>query len=216
VEESDIITLHVPLNRTGPDRTLHLVDEAFLARLKPHQVLVNTSRGEVVHSGALKAVLERRGLAACVLDVWEQEPLIDRSLLELVTIATPHIAGYSTEGKANGTAMSVQALSRHFGLPLTQWFPPDLPAPRGGPTAIDGTGLSEEEVLSRAVHHSYDITADDRVLRNDPGTFELQRSHYPVRREFPATAVALRGAGERACRALQQLGFRITTTHFDT
>jgi erythronate-4-phosphate dehydrogenase len=112
VEKSDIITLHVPLNRDGIDKTFHMGDERFLSRLKKGQILINSSRGEVLETGALKSILRQGKLAACLLDVWEHEPEIDRELLDLVDIGTPHIAGYSADGKANGTSMSVQALSR--------------------------------------------------------------------------------------------------------
>jgi erythronate-4-phosphate dehydrogenase len=209
LEQADIVTLHVPLNRTGRDCTLHLVDDRFLARLKQHQTILNTSRGEVVDTQALKSLLARKGVTACVLDVWEEEPAIDAELLNLVTLATPHIAGYSADGKANGTAMSVQALSRHFGLPLTGWFPADLPAPPGGDLTIDGEGRTDQEVLDMAVRHTYDIAADDLTLRRNPGTFELQRAHYPVRREFPACTVSLRHANPTVRESLKQLGFHL-------
>ena len=101
VEESDIITLHVPLNRNSIDKTLHMGNESFFARLKKGQILINSSRGEVVDSIALKSCLRRGTLAACILDVWEHEPDVDRELLKLVDIGTPHIAGYSADGKAN-------------------------------------------------------------------------------------------------------------------
>jgi len=209
VDRSDILTLHVPLNRTGPDTTLHLFDAEMFTRLRPDQLLLNTSRGEVVDGQALKSCLAAKGLAGCVLDVWEGEPAIDRQLLERVDIATPHIAGYSADGKANGTAMSVRALATHFGLPLQEWSPGELPPPAQATIEIDGRGLPPGEVMHAAIRHSYDIAADDAALRQSPGAFEELRARYPVRREFPAFRVSLRDAPAAAVEGLKLLGFDV-------
>lgn len=111
--QADLLTFHTPLDET----TRHLADERLLGMLRPNAVVINTSRGEVVDGEALV-----RSGHPCALDVWEHEPAIDRTLLDRALIATPHIAGYSEQGKANATAMSVDALARHFGLPLTGWY----------------------------------------------------------------------------------------------
>ncbi len=184
VRTADIVTLHVPLNTDGVDKTLHMVSHDLLTACKPGQILINTSRGEVVESGALKQALRRGDLAACVLDVWESEPAIDRELLALTAIATPHIAGYSADGKANGTAMSVQALSRFFRLPLDNWFPANIPVPADPMLPLDGSAPTAQQVITAAVRATYDIEADDCQLRANPDAFERQRSEYPIRREF--------------------------------
>ena len=211
IDQADILTLHVPLNRAGPDKTLHLVDDRFLSRLKPHQVLLNTSRGEVVDMHALKAVLMNKGVKGCVLDVWENEPAIDAELLRLVDIATPHIAGYSADGKANGTAMSVQALSRFFGLGLDGWFPGDVPLPERTTWDLACQGRLREEVLGAAVQVTYTILADDLRLRRSPGTFEQQRAEYPLRREFPVYTLRLLHAGVDIATAAREIGFHLST-----
>lgn len=213
LREADILTLHVPLNRDGEDRTFHLLDEERLKRLRPEQILMNTSRGEIVETEALKALLKRKGVAASVLDVWEGEPQIDRELLAMADLATSHIAGYSADGKANGTAMAVAAVSRFFGFPLTGWYPPDIPLPPHTKIDIDAKNLSPERVVHAAVRETYDIAADDRALRNSPEDFERLRSGYSLRREFPAYHVSLRNAGPEVATLLEKIGFETSGTH---
>ena len=184
-------------------------DESFFSRLRKDQVLINSSRGEVIDTGALKSSRRKGQLAGCLLDVWEHEPEIDRELLDLVDIGTPHIAGYSADGKANGTSMSVQALSRFFGLDLNAWLPDTVPPPERPIIELDCNGLDQQTVFVRLVRHTYDILADDRRLRESPQTFEKQRGEYPLRREFTAYTVRLRNAsaGDRALA--RALGFSI-------
>jgi erythronate-4-phosphate dehydrogenase len=209
VEQSDIITLHVPLNRDGIDKTFHMANESFFSRLKKGQSLINSSRGEVVDTGALKSCLRNRRLTACILDVWEGEPDIDQELLDLVDIGTPHIAGYSADGKANGTTMSIRALSRFFGLNLNAWVPATVPPPEWPIIELDCTGLSLQAVFSRLVRHTYDFPADDRRLRESPQTFEKQRGEYPLRREFTAYKVRLLHASTDAQLLARTIGFSI-------
>jgi erythronate-4-phosphate dehydrogenase len=207
LEGSDIVTLHVPLNNIGEDRTHHLVDEAFLAGLKPSQILINTSRGEVVDTNVLRTFLRRRKVAACVLDVWENEPEIDLELLNLVDIGTPHIAGYSADGKANGSAMAIQALSRFFTLGIDDWFPEHVPSPENTTIELDCTSLKRQKIACKLVSKTYDILADDQRLRISPRMFEQQRSAYPLRREFPAYTAKLRNAGNDIDSMVRQIGF---------
>jgi erythronate-4-phosphate dehydrogenase len=209
VEKSDIITLHVPLNLEGIDKTFHMGDESFFSRLKRGQILINSSRGEVLDTGALKSSRRQGRLAACLLDVWEHEPEIDRELLNLVDIGTPHIAGYSADGKANGTSMSVQALSRFFGFDLNAWVPDTVPPPERPIIELDCTRLNQQAVFVRLVRHTYDILADDKRLRESPQTFEKQRGEYPLRREFTAYSVRLRNATADARALAHAVGFSI-------
>lgn len=159
IEKSDIITLHTPLDIS----TYHLLNRDRLERLRPGQILINSSRGQVVDCAALKDVLSSgRGVVAA-LDVWESEPAIDTGLLELVSIGTPHIAGYSADGKANGTAQAVRAVAGALGIEeLADFKVTDIP---------------------QAPDPVYDVLRDDALLRAHPENFEKLRSDYLLRRE---------------------------------
>ena len=210
VAQSDIVTLHVPLLREGEDATWHLFDEARLAAMRPDQFLINSSRGPVVDCAALRAALQAKALRGAVLDVWEGEPEPDRALMALLDIATPHIAGYSADGKANGTRMSVRTVAAVLGLPLADWRPADIPAPAQPlEFSLDASGKSRQEVLSEAILHTYDILADDRALRAHPERFEQLRGDYPVRREPTAFTLRLQGGDPALADALAALGFHI-------
>ena len=153
---------------------------------------MNSSRGEVADTTALKKILSSGRLSGAVIDVWENEPVIDQELLQQAFIATPHIAGYSTDGKANGTAMVVNSLSRYFELPLTDWYPGNVPLPLDPVFMIDCNGKSDEEIIREAVFHSYDIDTDNTRLRQSPSDFEKIRGDYPLRREFYSYSVILK------------------------
>jgi erythronate-4-phosphate dehydrogenase len=190
IEKSDIITCHVPLQRNGQDATFHLFDQERISQLKPHQILINTSRGEVVDNKSLKAALQNKMIKAASLDVWENEPDIDTELMELLFTATPHIAGYSLDGKANGTWMSVQAIGKKFNLPCKDWKVTEVPNPaQPVEFCIDLNGKNIDQVLDEAILYTYNIFTDDRRFRENPTEFELQRADYPIRREFPAFTV---------------------------
>ncbi len=190
IEKSDIITCHVPLQRNGQDATFHLFDQGRISLLKPHQILINTSRGEVVDNKSLKAALQNKMIKAASLDVWENEPDIDTELMELLFTATPHIAGYSLDGKANGTWMSVQAIGKKFNLPCKDWKVTEVPNPaQPVEFCIDLNGKNIDQILDEAILYTYNIFTDDRRLRENPTEFELQRADYPIRREFPAFTV---------------------------
>ena len=207
--KADIITFHVPLNRGGADNTFHLVDDEFIERLKPCTTIINASRGEVVSNNALKNALKQKRIKAAVLDVWENEPNIDNELLSLVSIATPHIAGYSMDGKVNGTAMSVRAISNFFNLGLAEWYPKHIPLPEKTEIEIDCSGLSLQQAIGKAIVSTYDVLHDDNRLRKSAHTFEYQRNNYPVRREFNAFKVRLTNATTESVDALKKLGFKI-------
>jgi erythronate-4-phosphate dehydrogenase len=205
--ESDFITLHVPLSRSGEDPTFHLMNDLSFSRMKEGAWLFNTSRGEVVDGNALKRALATGSLAGAVLDVWENEPLIDRQLLKIIDIATPHIAGYSTDGKRNGTAGVVRALGAFFNLPVTDWEPSGMPEPEAPSITVDCLGQPDERVISRVILHTYDAMADDASFRPNPENFEKLRGGYPVRREFPAFQINLRNCSAHIRELLLTLGF---------
>ena len=211
ISRSDIITLHVPLIRDGEDATFHMFDSTRLSAMNPNQILINSSRGEVVDGDALKAALSGKIIRAAALDVWENEPRIDSGLLSLLFTGTPHIAGYSVDGKATGTTMSVQALGKFFDLPCRDWEVTQVPQSlQPSEFSIDTIGKSPQEVLADAILHTYDIKADDAALRADIASFEKQRSNYPVRREFPAFSVkVLNDDTGRATVFLREAGFYV-------
>ena len=158
-EQCDAITFHVPLVHEGCHPTFHLADEAFFASLVRKPLILNTSRGEVVDTEALKHALKEHRIRQAVVDVWEHEPDIDVELLSLARITTPHIAGYSADGKARAAQMSLDALCRFFALPSVKaGVPPECDTP-------------------------YDVDADSIRLKQSPATFEQQRGNYPLRRE---------------------------------
>lgn len=210
IRSADIITCHVPLQREGEDATWHLFDEERIAQLRPDQILINSSRGEVVDNLALKKALQAKSLKAASLDVWENEPDFDTELQELLFTGTPHIAGYSLDGKANGTWMSVQAVAEALDLPCRDWRVKEIPLPaQPVEFKLDAAGKSFQQVLTEAILYTYNILDDDRRLRQSPSTFEAQRSDYPVRREFPAFTVELTNATAEQSLALSDIGFKL-------
>ena len=210
LEESDIVTVHVPLTRSGADATWHLFDAGRLACMRPSQILINSSRGPVVDNAALRDTLMNGGLKAAVLDVWEGEPDLDPELVGLLDIATPHIAGYSADGKANGTTMSVRYLAKQLGLPLTDWTASGVPAPEQPLCfTLDASGKSAQEVLAEAVLYTYDVRRDSDALRADLGAFERLRGDYMIRREPSAFTLALLGGTPELASRLETIGFKV-------
>jgi erythronate-4-phosphate dehydrogenase len=206
---ADIITLHVPLTKLGADATFHLYGKdrlAVLQRRKP--ILINTSRGAVVDNLALLKAIDGEWLGGAVLDVWEGEPKILPELLDVMDIGTPHVSGYSLDGKANGTRMIHRAACEFFGT--TPGWEPSLSAPPIPRVELTvSSGEDEEEVLRRVVRRVYDITDDDAALRRDIRAFDKLRAEYPVRREFFNTELVLRGASKELQAKFAALGFKM-------
>ena len=167
--EADVITFHVPLTRNGKYATWHLGNEDFFQRLFRVPYIINTSRGEVVDNNALLQALQEGRVRDAILDVWEGEPNVSPALLDKVFIGTPHIAGYSADGKVNADNMVIDALCQHFGLPHPGYIlPPSLPAD------FKYTGSALE---------LYNPLVDSEMLKTNPLKFEYLRNHYPIRRE---------------------------------
>ena len=212
----DIVTLHVPLTKEGPDATYHLANETFIRKMKPGSFLLNSSRGAVADGAAIARALDDGHLRACVLDVWEKEPDIDVDLLERVLIGTPHIAGYSFDGKVNGTRMIYEAACKHLGR-IPDWDPaPLLPQPECPHIAVDGKA---PDALRQAVHAVYDILRDDTNMRGlltvspeeRPKYFDRLRKEYPRRREFFNTVAEVSPPNAKLEATLSELGFRLET-----
>jgi erythronate-4-phosphate dehydrogenase len=197
--ECDFITLHTPLTFRGVDKTFHLADEKFFASLKAGCVFFNTSRGGVVDTEALKASIRSGQLETTVLDVWEDEPNIDAELLEMVDIGTPHIAGYSLDGKIAGMIMIYEAACKYFGLEDKFDIKDFLPRPDVPQLKIDPKKGSEQDVLRGAVERIYRISEDSLKLRRMLDVpiekrgefFDNLRKDYGVRREFQNTQIII-------------------------
>lgn len=208
-KHSDIITMHVPLNKGGMDNTFHLADTEFIDSLNHGTILINSSRGGVVDEAALLEGIRSGKLSDVILDVFETEPDINKELHEALAIATPHIAGYSLDGKANGTTMSVRALSRFFGLGLDAWTPASIPAPDLPEILADASDTSISELLWEVYGQTYDVSSDDQRLRKAPELFEQLRGAYPFRREPAAYAVRLFQGYPEIREILEGLGFDV-------
>ena len=167
LKEADIITLHTPLNET----THHLINCKNVELIRSGATLINASRGECV---ATKATL--RNDLTFITDVWENEPNIDRDHLAKSIISTPHIAGYSAQGKANASAMAIQALAHHFGLPLTDWRPSEV-------NTVEPKLISWEEMCNTITQYC-NLSAESAQLRNTPEEFEHLRNSYHYREEY--------------------------------
>ncbi len=214
--ECDVITLHVPLSYSGEDKTFNLFDEKRINKMKRGSVLINTSRGKVVVGLALKSALRKGHLSGAILDVWEEEPDVDKELLELVDIGTSHIAGYSYDGKVKGTRMVFDAICEFFSIDK-KWKvklpPPEVPY-------IEVTCNENEnfsEIMSDVVFEVYDIRKDDNKLRkilNLEGKekrdfFDALRANYSVRREFFNTSLKLSTENENLKNSFRALGFKV-------
>ena len=168
--KADIITFHVPYTKTGAHPTHHLFDDSVAGLLECRPMVINTSRGPVTETGALLRGLESGAIGKAVIDCWEGEPAIDRTLLAEAFIATPHIAGYSLQGKKRATAMAIRAVADHFGLAVPE---ERLSMPPGAP----------DTVTAAQVEASYNPRIDTERLRSNPERFEDQRNHYDLRAE---------------------------------
>lgn len=181
--EADVISLHTPLTFEGEHATFHLADRAFFESLQRCRVFINAARGECADTAAVEWALSEGKIRAAVIDTWENEPHISASLLRDALIATPHVAGYSADGKANGTRMSLEAVARHFGLDAHFDIPtPALPADfvyGALPTTL--THRLPERALAQL--RLYNPLTDCERLRAAPEDFEQQRGNYPLRRE---------------------------------
>lgn len=165
--EADILTFHTPLD----DSTYHLCDRSLVARMQPHTLILNASRGGVVDE---RVVCEAQH--PYIYDVWEHEPQLDAEILAGALLATPHVAGYSAQGKANASAIAAEALGWHFGWPLSGWYPAEVTPPRPRPIGW--------EALLETIDSHYDIAAESACLKAAPANFEAMRDGYRYRLEY--------------------------------
>jgi erythronate-4-phosphate dehydrogenase len=215
--QADILTLHVPLETTGPFPTRHLADCRLFEQLRPGAWFLNSSRGEVVDSDSLQCALDHHLLSACALDVWEHEPVLPRPLAAAVDFLTPHIAGYSLEGLLNGTCNCHRELCHFLEIEST-WTPDPRQLPAAPFIHIDAAHRPDDEVLSELLGAACPIPADDRAWRaemdtDDPAElrhrFDRFRKAYTGRREFAAIRVHLDHAHPALLETAAALGFQI-------
>jgi len=212
---ADILTFHVPLIKEGPYPTLHMVDRHILVGLASDQVLINTSRGSVIDNQELKAALHENRIEGAILDVWENEPQIDYSLLDLIDIGTPHIAGSSLDGKISATEMVCCALHDYFGIP-SPWKGDSL---YPDPAEIHPEkGCTGQDAVLSVLLQAYNILHDDGKLRKlgeiasrpDSNTgFDRLRSEYRYRPEFRHFIVVLNEQCVQLSVIFEALGFQI-------
>ena len=213
LEKSDVITLHVPLNRGGVDNTFRMVNGQFIEKARSGVILVNTARGGVVSEIELIQGISSGKLSDVVLDVFEGEPEVSKELLDVITLATPHIAGYSLDGKANGTGMAVRAVSKYFNLGLDHWQPDQIPLPEKTSLLGDAASHPNNELMWELYRMTYDVTADDRRLRSRPEAFESLRGDYPLRREPHVYSIRLFQGYREIQETLEALGFSVLADH---
>lgn len=182
-QECDIITFHTTLSKSGVHPSYHLADAAFLDSLQRCRLLINASRGPVIDNSALLNAIDNKRIAAVALDVWENEPQLNHGLLEKAFIATPHIAGYSTEGKINASRMMVEAFAQfsRYTEPLPAM---SLPAP-AQPKVSAAT-------LPDALLYIYNPLDDTTLLKSSPDRFEELRNNYNLRREPKAYTIEIK------------------------
>lgn len=202
--EADIVTFHTPLTREGKYPTFHLADRSLIDSFQRKPWFINTCRGAVHDTDALLAGVRADKISALILDCWENEPNISHELLDHTAIATPHIAGFSADGKANATRMCLEEISHFFGVPINgieKVFPSSPVSP-----VIDLNDFPSARI-EHAVLHSFNPSGIDRMLREEPVKFELFRANYSHPREFEAYTVVHATPDEAAC--LHSLGFQI-------
>jgi erythronate-4-phosphate dehydrogenase len=211
---ADVVTFHVPLNKTGIDKTVHLLNEENINKIKSGALLINSSRGPVVKNTALLNRLKEKNDLFTVLDVWEGEPKLNNELLNRVNIGTPHIAGYSYEGKINGTTIIHNKLSEFLNIG-TDWKP-QYPQITQSEFEFDESNKFEIE-FDKLTKKIYDINSDSDKLKSSlsleteqqPKYFDELRKKYHIRREFNNYSIRLSSANKKLKELLENLRFKV-------
>lgn len=208
-ENADFITVHTPLTNSGQDKTFHLINDQFINSCLKDIYFINAARGEIMDTRAILDGLATSKIVKTCIDCWENEPEINLELLSQSFIATPHIAGYSKDGKANGTKMSVQALSRKFNLGIDNWEPNQVELPANTEIEVDGTQKKLYDRLSAIFFSTYPIWEDVKRLKSNPDKFEKLRGNYPVRREFPVYTIKGKNLSFEELQLYSEIGFQV-------
>ncbi|MGO2133563.1 MAG: DUF3410 domain-containing protein, partial [Halomonas sp.] len=214
IEQCDVLCLHTPLTLDSTHPTHHLLNAQRIESLAPGTVLLNAGRGGCVDNQALRQRLKRQGDLQVALDVWEQEPAIDAALSGLVELATPHVAGYSLDGKLRGTHGVYRALCRTIGLPARILQGTLLPPPALAEMRLSAA-MESEDALRLCMRAVYDVRRDHDALALAASTqgmkkgFDACRANYPLRREFSTLALQLDNDAQALAAPLAAAGFRL-------
>lgn len=202
-KEADIITFHVPLTKEGENQTYHLADWGFFDSLSKKPIIINSARGGIIETNAIKRAIKEQKISGSVIDCWENEPNIDKEYMYMSDIATPHIAGYSADGKANASRISLENLADFWQLskePIERITIPTVKEP-----FIDVSGISDP--IYNSVLQTYNPLDDAQKLTDQSTLFSELRSYYPLRREYGAyTILNVKGKDREV---LKELGFII-------
>lgn len=182
MEEADIITFHTPLTKDGIDKTYHLADTPFFNNLAKNPIIINSARGGIIDTIAIKNAIKEKKISGAIIDCWENEPQIDIEYMSLVDIATPHIAGYSADGKANATRMSLDSIAEFYNLDKSPISQVQAPAPLNPVIDMDNFDRTDNRIYD-AILTTYNPADDFKRLKAAPDTFKQLRNHYPLRRE---------------------------------
>lgn len=202
-EEADIITFHTPLTYEGEYQTYHLAGKDFFESLRKKPWFINASRGAVHDTDALVKAKETGKISSLIIDCWEKEPDIDKRLVEAATIATPHIAGFSADGKANATRMCLENISSFFRIEIKN-IKKVIPDPLRQPV-IDLNPF-ESNRIGKAILTAFNPLQIDKSLRESPEKFEWFRANYHHPREF--NAYVIKNARPEEIPVLQAIGFK--------
>ena len=206
LKEADIITFHTPLIKEGEYKTFHLADQHFFADLKKKPVIINSARGAIVDTSAIKKALKENRISGAIIDCWENEPQIDLEYMNMVDIATPHIAGYSADGKANATRMSLESITDFYGLSKTPLLQIEAPDPADPIININDFRKSDNPAFD-VILQTYNPIGDFACFKAAPDTFKQLRNKYPLRREYPAYTII--NSFEQDKITLTELNFKI-------
>lgn len=203
--EADIITFHTPLTKDGDFKTYHLGGNIFFESLEKKPIIINTARGSIIDTHAIKKALRVGTISGAIIDCWENEPEVDLEYMEMVDVATPHIAGYSADGKANATRMALETIARYYDLDRSSidYINPSAPAD----SIIDLNKYDQTERLYSALLATYNPMTDYEALKSAPDTFKKLRNDYPLRREYLAYTVLNATEDER--RIFNKFDFKL-------
>lgn len=209
--QSDIVSLHVPLIQDGLYPTKHLISHDELKKMPSHAFLINASRGVVVDNQALSFHLKEHTIAGAILDVWENEPNLNEELLKQVMFGTPHIAGYSQDGKANATSQVIRGIGKVFNIESLKYYNLQLDS-----QSLEINTIEEDDFtfLRSVFKKTYDIRHESLLLKSNPSFFESFRKNYPVRREPPAYEIKTKTLCENKRALLKILGFNLCVDSF--